>query len=80
MGNASFPDTTKLTMSSRLMSSSSPLADEIREFSVRDNCFVKATMPSLRDSIKLQTFTLGNEVFRESETGIEFDGAPAQRA
>ena len=79
MGNASFPDTTKLTMSSRLMSSSSPLADEIREFSVRDNCFTDATMPSLRDSIKLQNFTLGNKVFVKSETGIEFDGAPAQR-
>ena len=39
-----------------------------------DGCFPKAALPSLRDSIKLQTFAIGNEAFRESEVGIEFDG------
>ena len=39
-----------------------------------DGCFPKANLPSLRDSIKLQTFAIGNEAFKESKVGIEFDG------
>ena len=80
MGNASFPDTTKLALSSFLRFALSRLADEIREFSVSSGCFVKAELPSLRDSIKLQNFTIGRDAFRESETGIEFDGAATQQA
>ena len=74
IGNDTFVDTRTLTMSSRLALSLSHVADEIREFVVDDGAFKSATMPSLRDSIKLQVFSLGKNNFQPSKTGIEFDG------
>ena len=59
IGNDTFVDTRTLTMSSHLAFSLSHVADEIREFIVDNDAFKSATMPSLRDSIKLQLFSLG---------------------
>ena len=78
IGNDTFVDTRTLTMSSRLILSPSRVADEIREFVVDNDAFKSATMPSLRDSIKLQVFSLGKNNFQPSKTGIEFDGGRAR--
>ena len=53
----------------------SPLADEIREFVVEDNAFSSVELPSFRDALKLQNFTLGQSAFKTSKTGIAFDGS-----
>lgn len=78
IGNDTFVDTRTLTMSSHLAFSLSHVADEIRKFIVDNDAFKSATMPSLRDSIKLQLFSLGKNNFQPSKTGIDFDGRRAR--
>ena len=74
VGNASFANARTLSLSSVLCFRHSPLADEIREFVVEDDAFLSVELPSFRDALKLQNFTLGQSAFKTSKTGIAFDG------
>ena len=77
VGNASFANARTLSLSSVLCLHPSPLADEIREFVVEDDAFSSVELPSFRDALKLQNFTLGQSAFKTSKTGIAFDGSGA---
>ena len=74
VGNASFANARTLSLFSVFCFHHSSLADEIREFFVEDNSFSSVELPSFRDALKLQNFTLGQSAFKTSKTGIAFDG------